>query len=145
MAVNKILTESKMTSYFHEPAGTTAEDVAYVSQRDFDGLAVGYLRCVTAGSLTALSIIVSDDASGTTTAVVKSHALGSNPDAVGDQIYLEASNEEILAAAEAAGISGVELYVSAQVTEAVATQDSAIIYCQPGLFKKDALTVDVVA
>ena len=101
MAVNKILTESKKQMFFHEPAGTSAEDVGYVSQKQFNGLAVGYLRCVGTGVLTALSIIVSDDAVGTTTAVVKSHALGSNPDAVGDQIYLEASNEEILAAATA--------------------------------------------
>jgi len=145
MSVNKILTENKLMAFFHEPSGTTAENVAWKTQKDKDGFAVGYLRCVGTDALTALSIVVGNAVSPTTVAVVKSKTVTTNPDAVDDYVFIEASNEEILAAATAAGISGVELFVSAQVTEAAATNDSAIIYIQPGLVQKDGLTVDAIA
>ena len=145
MASNKILSENKIQTFFHEPGGTSAENVSFVSQRDFNCFGVGYTRCVGTAALTALSIVVGDAASPSTTAIVKSKDVTSNPDAVGDQVYFEASAEEILDAATTAGISGVELFVTAQVTEADAGNDSAIVYIQSNGHGKDGLTADSIA
>ncbi len=144
MSSNKILSNRAITLNQHTSAGATAEDVAYVSAKNLEHFAIGYVRTALTGVLSALSIIVSDDASGTTTGIVLSHALGTAVDAVGDQVYLEVNAADIKAAAIAAGISDTDLYVAARVTEAAISTKSVLLYTNIVNHAEDGLTADVI-
>jgi len=145
MSVNNILSSTKKELFFHEPSGTTIEYSGWVSAKEICNFAVGYVRCVGTGVLTALSIVVGESASPSTIAIVLAKSVTANPDAVGDQVYFEVSSAQIQKAAADAGISGVELFVSAAITEAAGTNDSVISYDSTRLFEQDGLTADVVA
>ena len=84
-----------------------------------------------------------EDGSGTDVAV-KVHALAAQPDAVGDQIWLEVTAEEVRQACTDAGV--VPAAVSANVEFATATDEGVVTYIRWGpRFAKDGLTADVVA
>jgi hypothetical protein len=146
MSVDKTLSKCKIQLLQHDPVGTGAENVSWVKAKDFEGFTIGYQRTAVAGALTALSIVVGESATPSTVAIVASKDVTVNPDAVGDYVFLEVSSAEIQKTASDAGISGVELYVSAQVTEAVDTQVSTILYLQsPANHAVEGLTSDSIA
>ena len=144
--VVKILSRDALDLIPHTPAGATAEVIKYVSMRDFDGFCVGYTRTAGTDVLTALSIFVGDAASPSTSIVVKAHALGTDVDAVGDQVYLEVNAQEVQKAANDAGITFTELFVSAVVTEVGVGDTSVVLQNRSYAHHKVAgLTSDVIA
>ena len=145
MSVDNILTTNKKEMFFHEPGGTTIEYVSWVSAKDMSNFVGGYLRCILTGTLTALSICVGESATPSTIAVVLAKDVTSNPDAVGDYVFVEVSAAQIQKAAADAGIADVELFVSVAVTEATVTSDSAILYDSTRKIEKDCLTADSIA
>src|SRR4051812_15034405 len=57
----------------------------------FDKVLAGLVHTVGTGTITTFKIFVADNAAGTTNATtVIAHAIASNPDAVGDTLWLEA-------------------------------------------------------
>jgi len=104
------------------------------------GLLAGLVHTVGTGSITSFRIFVADDAAGTVNAVnVVSHALGSDPNAVGDHVWLEATAEQIRAA------SATAAYVGVKATLATST-DEAIVYVERHPKQAyDGLTADYIS
>lgn len=86
-------------------AGTPTAPFIPIAQ--FRHFAAIYATTVGTGGITAFKIMAAVDAAGTTATAVVAHALGSNPDAVGDQVVLECNVEqirEVLATATHVGV-----------------------------------------
>jgi hypothetical protein len=80
------------------------------------------------------------DAAGTTPTTVVSHAVGSNPDAVGDYLVLECDVEQIRDALATATHIGVTL-------DLVTASDEAVIYFERAdpIYQYADLTADYVS
>lgn len=110
----------------------------------FDGSVnylAGLVHTVGTGSITGFKIFVADNAAGTTNAVtVISHALGSDPNAVGDTLWLEATAEQLKAA------SATAAYVGVKITLGTSTDECIVSFERAGnRFKYDNLTADYVS
>jgi len=107
----------------------------------FQTFLAALVHTVGTGTVTSFRVFVADNAAGTTAATnVVSHAIGSNPDAVGDTLWLEVTAEQCKAA------SSTALYVGVKITLGTST-DECIVYFErtDGRFKYDALTADYVS
>lgn len=143
---DKLFSRLAMRMYDFDPDGTDPVDVAWVDMQNFRHFAVGLFRSVGTGSVAAFKILANTAADGSGTDVeIKAHAIGSAPDAVGDQIWLECSAEEIAQEAADAGITGAR-YVSAQVDLATGTDECVVLYVRGNArFAYDNLTADIIA
>jgi len=75
---------------------------------------------------------------------VIAHAVGSQPNALNDQIWLECTAEEIAALGDAAGVD--LRYVSADVEFQTSTDEGVVYYERSGArFPQSGLTADIVA
>lgn len=74
-------------------AGTPTAPFIPIAQ--FRHFAACYMTTVGVGGITAFKIMAATDTAGTNATAVVSHALGSNPDAVGDFVVLECNVEQI--------------------------------------------------
>ena len=100
----------------------------------------GLVHTVGTGSVTSFRIFVADNAAGTTNATnVVSHALGSDPNAVGDYVFLEASAEQIRSASSTAA------YVGVKVTLATSTDEGIVYFERHAKQAYNALTADYVS
>jgi hypothetical protein len=102
----------------------------------------GLFHSVGTGSVTGFKIFVSDEADGTgNPATVVSHALGSDPNAVGDTLWLEASAEQVKAA-----MAATSQYIGVKVTLGTGTDECVVFFERAdGRFKGDAETADYVS
>lgn len=101
----------------------------------------GLFRSVGTGSITGFKVFVSEDAAGVTNAtVVAAHALGSDPNAVGDTLWLEVTAEQVKAALATAA------YIGVKITQGTAGDECVVFFeCADGRFKYDGLTADYVS
>ena len=79
-------------------AGSTADTAlssTYFAMRDFQRALLVYRRTHGTGTLAKLQFLGATSSTGANVTVLKSHALGSNPDAVDDVIALEIDASEI--------------------------------------------------
>ena len=144
-ATNRFLANHAVKLYDFDPNGVDPVDVDWVPFHSFLGLVVGFFRTIGTGAVDGFKILANtkEDGSGTDV-VVKAHALGSQPDALADQIWLEVTAEEVRQACTDAGL--VPAAVSAQLEFAVATDEGVVTYIRHGpRFAQDGLTADVVA
>lgn len=101
----------------------------------------GFMHSVGTGSVTGFKIFTSEDAAGVTNATtVATHALGSDPNAVGDTLWLEATAEQVKAALATAAYVGVKLTLSTNTDEGVVFFEEA-----ESRHKYDTLTGDYVS
>lgn len=85
-------------------ASTAKKVGGYIDMRDYDKLMVTALAAALTGAgVTAFSIYASTAESESGAVAVKSHAVGSAPDAAGDWLLLECTAEEIRQLGDAAG------------------------------------------
>ena len=141
----KLTANLAVTLYDFDPNGTTAVDVAWVDMRDFEHFMVGFFRTIGTGALDTFAILgnSASDGSGTDVTIV-SKTISSEPDAVGDYIWLECTAEQIRQEGEDAGQN--LRYVTASVEFATGTDEGVIIYVrQPGRFAHQGLTADLIA
>ena len=147
-ASGKLFSNMAQYAYDHDPANSTvATDIAWVDMRDFQNFAVLLFTSSLGGNgPTAFTIIANaDSAGGGTDVVIKSHAVGSAPDAVGDFLVLECTAEEIAQEASDAGVANAR-YVSAKVTCQHTDDEAVVVYTRAGAKRAaDGLTADVVA
>jgi hypothetical protein len=144
-ATNRFRANNAVKLYDFDPDGVNPVDVAWVPFKDFFGFLVGFFRTIGVGAVDGFKILANtaEDGSGTDV-VVKAHALASQPDAVGDQVWLEVTAEEVRQACTDAGV--VPAAVSASVEFATGTDEGVVTYIRWGpRFAKDGLTADVVA
>lgn len=107
----------------------------------FEKVLAGLVHTVGTGTVSTFRIFVADNAAGTTNATtVISHALGSDPNAVGDTIWLEATAEQLRTASSTAAYVGVKITL-------VTSTDECIVYFERAgnRFKYDTLTADYVS
>lgn len=130
---------------FTQGAINAATDIGWVDMRDFDSILIsGVATALTGVGLTTFKILANSASDGSGTDVeVKVHALGTAPDAVGDQVFLEATAEEIRQAGVAAGHA--VRYVSANAVAANAADRVAFTYIRRGKRKYRNLTADIIA
>lgn len=141
---SKLMSELAVTMYDHDPDGTSATAVEWVSMVGFDSILVAAMAsALTGAGCNALSIRGATDSSGTNATIIDSHAVGSAPDAVGDTLVLEVTAEQIAAVGRAAGYAFT--HVSAYITMANAADENVVTYIRKGLRQYDGLTADVVS
>jgi hypothetical protein len=76
----------KIKSYDFDPNASSATDVGWVDMRDFTHFGVSLFRSVGSNTVTSFAILANSASDGGGTDVtIKTHALGSAPDAVGDR------------------------------------------------------------
>lgn len=147
MIANAAITEQlKITQYDHDPDATTATDVGWVDMSGFNKFLVSFFRTVGTSALT-FSILANSasDGSGTDVTVKTKTLTDVQPNAVGDYTFLEVTEDEVKAAAVAAGETGVR-YVSASLTLATATDEGVVTYILAGPnYAASGLTADSIA
>lgn len=141
VTTQKFASRNAVTMYDFDPGGTSATDVGWVDMRDYEGIHVTVFRSVGTGDISAFTLLSNSAADGSgTDATVKTHALGSAVDAVGDYIHLEVTAEEI------ADLDPDGRGVSASVALAVATDECVVTYVRYGAKRATAdLTSDTIA
>lgn len=131
----------KVLSFDFDPDETAPTDVGWSDMRDFGAVLMHVFRSVGTGTIAAFSILANPNSDGSgTDATVKTHALGSAPDAVGDSVNLECLASELPPL-------GTNLrYVSAQISMLTATDECVVVYVF-GLprFAYASLTADAIA
>jgi len=147
VSTDKLFTTHAIASYDFDPDSTAATDVAWVDLRDYSNFAVIAMTSATTApsGAAAFSILANPNSDGSGTDVtVKTHAVGSAPDAVGDYLVLECTAEEI--AELASDNSSALRYVSANIAMTNATNEAVVTYIRTGArFQHDALTADYIS
>ena len=109
--------------YDFDPDETTHTDVNWSDTRDFGAVLMMLFHSVGTGTVAAFSILGNTASDGSDTdATIKTHALASNPDAVGDYIFLEAL------ASELPPLGTAIRYVSANISLATGTDECVVAY-----------------
>lgn len=106
---------------------------------EFRRFCAGLFRSVGTGSVTAFQIIAATSAAGANATVVVEHALGSAPDAVNDQIWLECNIEQVRAALATATHVGVRV-------DLVTAGDECVVFFERAepQFPRAGLTADYI-
>lgn len=138
VASNKVNSVLAQKAYDFDPDATTLTDIAWVDLNGFHAFMASFFRTIGTSNV-VFKISASASLSGTSPQVVKQHAVGSQPDAVGDQLYLECTAEEIKALGETLR------YVSAQVSVATNTDEGVVVYTRLADRQYNGLTADIVA
>jgi hypothetical protein len=139
---NKRLSRSFRKLCDFDPDATTAVAVEWQSMVDvggLDGFVAGLMRSVGTGTVASFAIQVATSSTGAGATTVVSHALGSAPDAVEDQVYLECTGEQIKAA-----LSGAT-HISAVIALATATDECVVLQERFGMFRQNSATTDIIA
>ena len=146
-ASQHFLSRNKVNMYDHDPADSTvATDVAWVDMRDYTNfVAIAFASALTGTGVIEFLIIGNSESDGSgTDAIIKTHALGSAPDAVGDYVMLECTAEEIAAASTSS--TGQLRYVSAKLDCDNAADENVVVYIRSGArFPTKDLSSDTVA
>ena len=108
--------------------------------RDFRRFVAGLFHSVGTGGVTKFQIVAATSAAGAGVQIVKDHDIGSNPNAVGDTLWLEVDAEQVREVLSAA------THVGVRVTQAVATDEFVVSFeeCDP-FYEFGTLTEDHVA
>jgi len=139
VTTERALANAKRTMYDFDPGATSLTDIAWVDMKGYDYFLVGFFRTV-GTSVVVLNIIANEVSNGSGTDVtIKTHAMGSAPDAVGDYIWLECLAEEIRA------LDSDARYVSANISVATGTDEAVVYYELSGGRAFTGLTAESVA
>ncbi len=139
----KSASEVKLTQYDFDPNSTAATAVAWVDMKDFAKLIVAFFRTVGTSNITMI-IQGSAASNGASPETVATKTVSSQPNAVGDYIFLECLAEQV---AQVAATSGKALrYVSATISFETNTDEGVVTYMLGGpRFAYDELTADYVS
>jgi hypothetical protein len=119
-----------------------ANSLSLVPIAQFKRFLAGYITSVGTGGITAFSIVAapaSNTAVGSCTTVV-THALGSNPDAVNDHLWLECDVDQVHEVLATATHVGILINLVTSTDEGI-----AFLECAEPMFPQSALTADYVS
>ena len=124
---------------------TAATDVAWVDMRDSLEIVMSTTAvALTGNGVTAFTIVANTNSAGTgDEEILKTHAVGSAPDALGDTLYLSLTAAEIAAASGEDGV--LYRWVSAKITAHNANDDTLVVYRRCSKHPEDGKTADAVA
>ncbi len=146
-ASDKLFANQKMNKYIaNEADAATEQTYTFVDMRDYENFAIGIVTSILGGTGPTTFEIVADADSdgGDGNVVIKAHALGSLPNAVGDVVWLECTAEEI----KALGVTNSKAlrYVALNLDANHNDDEVAMVYIRGGArFPQDGLTADVVS
>ena len=147
-ASDKLFSREALYAYDHDPADASVDtEIAWVDMRDYEQFAVLLFTSVLGGTgPTAFSIIANAESDGSGTDVtIKTHAIGSSPNAVGDFLVLQCTAEEIAQEASDAGVANAR-YVCVRVTCNHTGDECVVFYQRTGCKRAYAgLTADYVS
>jgi hypothetical protein len=125
-----------------EPAAGAAGSptAPFIPIAQFRRFAAIYMTTVGTGGVTAFKIMAATDAAGSGAVAVVAHALGSNPDAVGDFVTLECNVEQIREVLATATHVGVLVNLVTNTDEGCLT----FIRAEPQ-FPRSGLTADYIS
>lgn len=119
-------------------------DVAWVAAKEYSKFLFVAFRSVGTGDVDTFAVLGNTEADGSGTDVtIKTHALASAVDAVGDQVFLEVTEEEIASVAAAAGVSIKGISVSLEL--ATSTDECVVGYFLVGKRAYLDQTADIIA
>ncbi len=135
----KFLSRNIVTQYDFDPGDTNADDIAWVDMRDAGVFTCSFFRTIGTGALT-FQILANSASDGSGSDVVVKTWSGSQPDAVGDYVFLECTAQELAAL-------GTDLrYVTASCAVATGTDEGVVTYIRSDLrFPRQDATADTVA
>lgn len=145
-AFEKMSSRMFVKAYDFDPDGVDPVDVTWLDFQNYTHGMVIFFRTVGVGNLDGFRILANAQSNGGgTDVVVKQHAIAAQPNAVGDQIFLEFQAEEIMQEANDAGVDGAR-YISASAEFATATDEGVVIYIfSCGRFTYQDLTADFIS
>lgn len=122
-----------------DPGATTVTAVEWREIKEFRRFLAGFVRTIGTSAVT-FDIAVATDSSGTGATQVVAHAVGSEPDAVEDQLYLECDADQIRE------VLANATHWSPRISFATATDEGVVLTeeAEP-LFPRTGLTADIVA
>lgn len=126
-----ILSTHFIYSYDFDPNADTVTDVGWVDCRPYKNFCFQFFRTVGTGNLDTFRVIGNTATNGGGTDVtVKTKTISSEPNAVGDFVFIEVSAEEINAAGVAAGVEVIG--ISAACEFATSTDEGVVTYIFTG-------------
>ncbi len=138
-SAEKFLANQMIKLHDFDPDVTTAVAIEWRPIKEFRRFVAGLVRTIGTGA-TTFDIAAATDSSGTGALAVKSHGIGSEPDAVEDQLFLEvdaAQIHETLATAT---------HWSARISVATETDEMVVVTIESeALYPRTGLTADIVA
>lgn len=147
LSTEKLTAQLACYAFEHDPADSTvATEIGWVDMRDFQHFLALAMSCnLTGTGITAFSIVANAESDGSgTDVIVKTHAVGTAPDAGGDFLVLECTAEEIAQLAEENSVA--LRYVTAKVTCNNAADEAAVFYVRGGAkHARSGLTADYTA
>lgn len=145
MTISKLTTEASRELLDFDPDVSTEVEVKWVDMANFKSLLVGFMRTIGTSDLT-LRFLANTASNGSGTDVaVKTITISAQPNAVGDYLWAECSDNEVAAAAASAGVAGVR-YLTAVASVATDT-DEGVFYYERGraAYPQEGLTADSIA
>lgn len=107
----------------------------------YEAFLAALFHSVGTGSITSFRIFVADAADGTGNAAnVVSHAIGSDPNAVGDTLWLEATGEQVKAV-----MTSATAYIGVKITLGTGTDECVVFFERAQAHATDGLTADYVS
>lgn len=137
----RLFSRMKIKHYDFDPGDTNPNDIDWVDMRDYGGFAITFFRTVGTSNLDTFSIIANPESDGGGTDVtIKAHAVPSEPNLIGDQIFLEITAEML------ADAGSTLRYVSASVEFATNSDEAVITYVRfDPRFPATGLTASIIA
>lgn len=126
-----------------DPDSADAVNVAWRDMREYGRFVAGFMRTIGTGALDMFTIVAASNNTGANLTTILSKTISSQPDAVGDYVFLEITADQI--AHE--DTSGVGLrYVSARLEFATSTDEGVVLYIRGDAQRARAnLTADAIA
>ena len=145
VSTHHLLSSLKVEAYDFDPGSTDAVDVKWVDMQEFSSFLCMFFRTVGTSALDTFKILANAQSDGGgTDVIIKTHAVATEPNAVGDWIFLECSAEEV----GALGDSNSEdlRYVTASCEFATNSDEGVLIYVMgDAKFPRKDLSVDTIA
>ena len=146
VTVEKFRSRNAMKGFDFDTGSTSISDVAWVDMRDYSDFVVSLFHSVGTASVQEFAIIANAESDGSGTDVeIATHALGTDPDAVADQIFLEINQQQIAKEGEDAGVADLR-YVSATVRMGATGDEFVVTYIRANSKRPTTgLTDDIIA
>lgn len=137
-------TELYIKGYDFDPDATTATDIGWIDFSKYESAIFSFFRTVGTSNLTMKVIAnTASDGSGTDDYVIKAVTFTAEPNALGDNAFVEITADEVAYAAAQAGVA--LRYVSLSLAVATATDEGVATYiCKPKT-KAKGTTSDIIA
>ena len=93
---HKLLANVLIKHYDFDPDANTPVDVDWVDMRDFEVITASFFRTVGTDALDTFTFLGNPQSNGGgTDRIIKAHAVANEPNAVGDQIWLEITADDL--------------------------------------------------